>query len=491
MLQDEPITIALILGVAGALVILSVLVSRAARPIGIPVALLFLAIGMAAGSQGLGIVFDDYRLAFRLGSVALVLILFDGGINTPLAALRQNLAPAVVLATLGVAATAVIVMFGARLLGVDRGLSWIIGAVVSSTDAAAVFSVLRTSGIRLRKRLGATLELESGLNDPMAVILTFTATQAVASAETVHPEIILEIGLVLLIGIAFGVAVGYGGRFLIQRLHLPVGGLYPVFTVGLAFFAFGIATLFDGSGFLAVYVASIIIGSGRLPYRTGLLRVHDALAWLAQVGMFLVFGLLVVPSDLFEVIVPGVLLGLILAVVARPISVGLVLMPFHFRRKERVYLSWVGLRGAVPIILATVPVLSGIHDSHKIFSLVFFMVVVNAIVPGATVVRLARALGLESKEPPSPAAILEITSTRLLEGDVIRFYVDEASAVSGSLVSELPFPEKASALLLVRGVQLIAPRGSTRLQPGDHVYVFCKPEDFAFVQLIFGRGEES
>jgi len=486
----EPSTIAVILAVAGALVIVSAVFSRASRLVGIPVALIFLAIGVAAGSEGLGVVFDDVRLEFRLGTIALVLILFDGGLNTPYAAVRRSVAPAVVLATLGVAITAAIVALGGRFLGLGWGPAALVGAVVSSTDAAAVFAVLRGSGLRLQRRLGATLELESGLNDPMAVILTFTVTAAIVGGGPVTPNVIGQVVLALAIGAAFGVALGALARVLMQRVHVEAGGLYPVLTVGVAFLAYGLPSVLDGSGFLSVYVAGIVMGAGRLPYRAGIQRVHEALAWLGQVGMFLLLGLLVSPSSFAQVALPGLALGLLVAVVARPIAVWICLAPFRFTLAERVYVSWVGLRGAVPIILATVPILAGVPGSYRIFELVFFMVIVGSIIPGSTVGWLTRKLGLESREPPPPAASLEITSTRLLDGEVLLFYVDEASAVAGSSLADLPFPEGASALLVVRGTTLVAPRGATRLAPGDHLYVFSRPEDRPFLQLLFGRGGE-
>lgn len=488
MRTTEPTTIALILAVAGALIVLSAAVSRASRLVGIPVALVFLVIGVAAGS--LGVEFHDVRLAFRLGTIALLLILFDGGLNTPFAAVARSAGPAVVLATLGVGITAALVAVGGRVLGLGWGNAALVGAVVSSTDAAAVFAVLRGSGLRLQRRLGATLELESGFNDPMAVILTFTVTGAVLSSEAVLPGVIGEVALALAIGAACGGGMGLLGRAVLPLVRVAAGGLFPVLTVGFAFFSFGLADLLGGSGFLSVYVAGIVLGSGRLPYRAGILRVHDALAWLGQVGMFLLLGLLVIPSELADVALIGLALGLIVALVARPAAVWICLAPFSFSLAERIYVSFVGLRGAVPIVLATVPILSDVAGSYRIFELVFFMVIVNAIVPGSLVGWLTRLLRLESREPPPPVAMLEITSTQLLDGEVLLLYVDEASAVAGSNLAELPFPPGASALLVLRGGRLIAPRGPTKLLPGDHVYAFCRPEDRPFLQLLFGRGGE-
>jgi potassium/hydrogen antiporter len=492
MLTSEPVPTALLMTTFAVLLGVSVLFSRATERSNVPVPLVFLAIGMLAGSEGLGgIAFEDYAFAFRLGTVALVLILFDGGLNTPRGVLRTYLAPAGVLATLGVLGTAAVIALAANLLGFDWPHALLLGAIVSSTDAAAVFAVLRGSGIHLKKRVGATLELESGLNDPMAVILTMTITMhLVTPGATISPWIVAQVLAQLAIGGVVGVAIGYGGRALITRLRLPAGGLYPALMLSLAFLAFGVPTLIYGSGFLAVYIAAVILGSGELPYRPGLIRVHDALAWLSQISMFLLLGMLSFPSRLMSVWWIGLFLALVLAFIARPVVVALCLLPFRYTRTDVTYISWVGLRGAVPIILAIFPVLSGAAGADRIFDIVFFIVVVNAIVPGSTVAWVTRRLGLESREPPAPKAVLEIETTQPLSGEIVSFYIDEPLAVVGVPIAELPFPEGAAATLLVRGQELIAPKGTTILETGDHVYIFTRPEDLPLIQLMFGRPEE-
>lgn len=491
MIAAEPIPTAVLLTTVGTLLGISILFSRATERVSVPVALIFLVTGILAGSEGLGgIAFENYALSFRLGSIALVLILFDGGLNTSLDAVRRYAPPAGVLATVGVLGTAALTAVGARLLGLPWPTALLIGAVVSSTDAAAVFAVLRGSGIHLKRRVGVTLEVESGANDPMAVILTVVLTEnLVAPASGIGWRLPLEVLQQIGVGAAFGVAIGYGGRLLLARLRLPTVGLYPVLTLAIAFVSFGVPTLFQGSGFLSVYVAALVLGNGTLPYRPGLLRVHDALAWLSQITMFLMLGLLVFPSRLVDVAGVGLGAGIFLTVIARPVVVALCLAPFKYPRKEVLYISWVGLRGAVPIILATFPVLVGAPGAGRIFDLVFFIVVVNSIVPGTTVAWVARKLGLESAEPPMPKAVLEIESMQPLSGELMSFYIDPALVVAGVPLTELPFPEGAAATLIVRGQELIAPKGSTVLLPGDHVYVFARPEDKAFIQLMFGRPE--
>jgi cell volume regulation protein A len=284
---------AVLLAIFGLLMIVSVLGSRSLERLGIPVVLLFLILGMLGGSEGLGrIPFDDYRFAFRLGTVALILILFDGGFNTSLQSIKASIRPAAALATIGVAGTAAAVAGFGRLLHMPWPEALLVGAVVSSTDAAAVFAVLRGGALRLRNRVGTTLELESGINDPMAVILTLAVIDAVSGKPPSAWSLVLGIPVQLAIGLIIGGIIGLSARALVQRVRLSTGGLYAVLTLALAFAAFGLAAAARGSGFLSVYVVAVLLGNCRLPYRAGLTRIHDAVAWLSQIAMFLVLGLL-------------------------------------------------------------------------------------------------------------------------------------------------------------------------------------------------------
>lgn len=491
MIAAEPIPTALLLTTFGALLAIAVFFSRATERVSVPVVLIFLITGMLAGSEGVGgIVFENYAFSVRLGTIALVLILFDGGLNTSLSAFRQYAKPAGVLATIGVILMAGLGALGAHGLGLSWPAALLVGAVVSSTDAAAVFAVLRGSGIHLKRRVGVTLEVESGVNDPMAVILTLALTQnLIAPTPGFGWSILPSVARQIVIGVVLGVAIGHAGRLLVLRLRLPTVGLYPAITLALAFLAFGVPTLLGGSGFIAVYLAALILGNGQLPYRPGLVRIHDSLAWLSQITMFLVLGLLVSPSRLLEVAWLGLALAIFLSVVARPIVVALCLIPFKYPPKEIAYIGWVGLRGAVPIILATFPVLAGAPGAVPIFDIVFFIVVVNAFIPGSTVAWITRRLGLESAEPPSPKAVLEIESMQPLSGELMSFYIDPALAVAGVALHDLPFPDGSAAALIVRGQGLIAPKGNTVMEPGDHIYVFARPEDKPFIQLMFGRPE--
>jgi cell volume regulation protein A len=489
-LLTEPLPTAFALTIAAVLLALSVLASRTSGRLGVPFLLLFLLLGMAAGSEGLGrIPFEDYRLAFRVGTVALVLILFDGGLNTSVASLRHVFAPATVLATIGVAGTAAFTAAGARVLGFPWPEALLLGAIASSTDAAAVFSILRGAGTRLRQRVARLLEVESGVNDPMAVILTLGVTRALVSGTAHRGALLLDVVLQFAVGIAAGVAIGYAGRWLL-RVRLDTAGLYPVLTTAVALFAFGAPTLLWGSGFVAVYVAAVVLGNGHLPWMPGLRRVHDAMAWFSQVAMFLLLGLLAFPSRVAAVAAPGLFLGAFLALVARPVVVALCLAPFRLPAREVLFVAWVGLRGAVPIMLATFPVVAGLEGAHRVFDLVFFVVLVSAVLQGTSIRWLARRLGLEAAGPPDPRAVLEILSMQPLAGEVMSFHIEPASAVAGSRISELPIPDRSAVILVVRGREVVAARGRTVLQPGDHVYVFTPPEEKPFVQLLFGRQEQ-
>lgn len=486
----EPYMTALLLAAFGLLALCSVLFSRTIDRLGIPIVLLFIVLGMIGGSEGLvRIPFDDHGLAVRLGTIALVLILFDGGLNTLVSSIRRVIWPSSVLATAGVSLTAAMLALTARALGLGWTESLVLGAVVSSTDAAAVFAVLRGGRLQLRQHVGRTIEVESCINDPMAVILTLSLIEVFTAGDVSWPTIVLAVPVQLAVGTAIGAGFGWLGRLLLIRVRVPTSGLYPVLTLALAFLSFGVATVSWGSGFLAVFVTGVVLGSANVPYRNGLARVHDAIAWLSQVSMFLMMGLLVFPSQLVPMAWQGLLLALALAIVIRPLAVWLCLLPFRFPGREVALVGWVGLRGAVPIILATFPVLAQVPGAMDVFNLVFFIVVVSTLIPGATIRAASRRLGLTIPERPQPSAVLEINSTYSLNGELASFLIDPSVAVCGALLSEVEFPRGAAAVLIVRGRELIAPRGQTQIQAGDHVYVFFQPSDRPTIELLFGGPE--
>jgi cell volume regulation protein A len=491
---SEPLTTAGILVAIGTLLVVGVASSRASARFGVPLSLVFLFVGVLAGSEGIGgISFENYHLTYQLGIAALALILFDGGLHTPMRGVKLVAAPAVVLATFGVAGTAGLTAVAARLFGYDWPVALLIGAIVSSTDAAAVFSVLSASGTQLRRRIGLTLEVESGFNDPMAVILTTALTANAVrpgsvSAWGVAGEVVLE----LAIGALVGYGVGRAGRFSIARLRLPATGLYPAFTLGLAAIAYGLPAFFHGSGFLSVYVAGLTVGNGPLVHGANLRRVHDAVGWLAQVSMFLMLGVLVFPSRLLGVAPVGMAIALTIALITRPMVVALCLLPFRYNWREMLYVGLVGLRGAVPIVLATIPVMAGVPDARNLFNVVFFVAAMGAILPGAIVPYITRLLGLESNEPPRPRTTIEIdVESGVGSVELHSYFVNPHVAVAGSTLKDIPFPEGASVTVVERESELIAPHGALRLQPGDHVFVLARRQDRPFIDLLFGVAEDS
>lgn len=390
------------------LLLASILASKAASRFGVPSLLLFLLIGMLAGSEGLGgIQYDNPELTKAIGDLALIVILFAGGLDTQWSKIRPVLAPGLTLATVGVGITAFLLgTFAWLILGSFstfdigwQGITWteglLLGAIISSTDAAAVFSILRSGNLGLRGTLQPLLELESGSNDPMAALLTTQMVAIVATGEVSLWRLALSLILQIIAGVALGYGLGRGTVWAIHRLHLTAEGLYPVMTLALVLLTYGVSTNVGGNGFLAVYVAGVVVGNYPLPAAgNNIISFHDALSWLMQIVMFLTLGLLVFPSQLPSIAAVGIAIGLFLIFVARPIAVfsclGLLRMPV----KEKLFVSWVGLRGAVPIVLATFPLTSGIADADKIFNVVFFMVLISLLMQGLSLSPLAKKLGL-------------------------------------------------------------------------------------------------
>lgn len=475
------------------LVLVGVASSKFSSRIGVPVLILFLAVGMLAGSEGIGgIAFEDYALAHGIGTVALALILFDGGLSTGLASVRLAWRPALSLATLGVLITTGVVGAVAAWLfdvGLLEGL--LLGAIVGSTDAAAVFAVLRGQGLHLSPRLTATLEVESGSNDPMAVFLTVGLLEVLTGG--LDPGLGM-LGFFLLqmgVGMAVGLGVGRGAGHLVNRISLDAAGLYPILVAACGFLAFGLAAALGGSGFLAVYVAGIVLGNRRIVFQRGILLFHDGAAWLAQIGMFVVLGLLSFPNRLLAAAGPGLALAAVLLLVARPLAVAVSLLPFRYRPAEMAFVSWAGLRGAVPIILATYPLLRGVENAGLIFDVVFFAVVVSVLAQGLTIPMVARRLGLEVPAGPSPPVALEITSLKHVDSDIVDYAVEPGSRAAGKPVRALALPEVAVIAMIARGREVIPPRGSTRIEAGDHVFVVLRPEVRALVDRIFTTGPDA
>lgn len=491
MVLSEPQNTATLLTTFAILLGVSALFGRGFERLGIPVVLAFLAIGVLAGYRAVGdLRFSDYHFAFRVGVVALVLILFDGGLNTPYSAIRRVFFPALTLSTVGVVITAAIVSWAALLIGLPLPESLLLGAVVSSTDAAAVFSVLRGSRTQLKHRVATALEVESGINDPVAMLLTITITARLLSGQPTNIGVSAgAVVLELIIGAIVGIVVARGGRLLLSKYHPPSGGLVAVVTMALALFAFGAGSFVHGSGFVAVYAAAVTLGNGMIPMRQSVLRFHDALGWLSQITMFLFLGLLAHPGRVSLQLETGVVLALALTFVARPLAALVCLLPYRFGFRESLYIGWVGLRGAVPIVLAIFPMLAGVPGSDRVFDIVFVMVIFNALIPGSTVRLATRLFKLEEEGTPPPGAVLQVEAAQPLDAELLSFYITPSIAVAGASLSDLPFPEGAAVSMIVRGESLIPPKGNTELMPGDHVYVITRPEDLTEIQLLFGRPE--
>ena len=396
-----------ILLVGAILLFLSVLVGKTGAKFGVPALLLFLGVGMLAGSDGFGIYFDSPQIAQFIGTVALCIILFSGGMDTHYREIKPILAPGVTLATLGVLMTTIItglfiyslsdLLPGNFQLGLLESI--LLAAVMSSTDSASVFSILRSKGISLKERLRPTLELESGSNDPMAYMLTILLIQVIEIGVIDWPHSIVLLFMQLSIGAAAGFALGYAIVWIINRINVPNESLYPVLLFSCVFFVFAFTNLLQGNGYLAVYIAGLVVGNRKLVHKRSLTTFFDGFTWLFQIVMFLTLGLLVNPSELPAVAGVGLLVAIFMIVVSRPISVFACLLPFRrFTTRARVYISWVGLRGAVPIIFATYPLMSAeIPNARMIFNIVFFVTIVSLLVQGTTVSAMARWLGLVGK----------------------------------------------------------------------------------------------
>lgn len=475
--------------IAGLLLLLGIASSKFSARFGVPVLVLFLALGMLAGSEGIGkLGFENYGLAHGFGTLALAIILFDGGLRTPMESVRAAWRPALVLATVGVVITAGITGAAAAWI---LNLPWLegmlLGSLVGSTDAAAVFAVLRSGGVRLPDRLAATLEIESGSNDPMAIFLTVGLLEVLLGRVAAGPGLATLFVTQLTVGVLAGASVAYAAVYVINRINLDAAGLYPVLVSAFGLLAFGLAASLGGSGFLAVYLAGILIGNSRIVFQRGIFLFHDASAWLAQIMMFVMLGLLSFPSRLLSVAPQGLLVAGVLIFVARPLAVLLSTAPFGFDWRNQAFLSWVGLKGAVPITLATFPLLAGLPEARLLFNVVFFVVVVSALVQGWSLPAVARRLGLNLPPDPRGPITVEISSLRHVEGDIADYTISEDSLAAGRLVRELALPEGAVIAIITRGDKIIPPQGNTRIEPGDHAVLVLSRGTRPLVNKIFGR----
>ncbi len=464
-----PENLEIIFIIGSVLVLLSVMVSKITDRFGVPLLLLFLLLGMVAGSEGLGgIYFDDPVLTQWIATIALSVILFSGGVDTHWKGIKPILKEGLLLATLGVLITAAVMgAFSWLILGLSWEESLLIGAIASSTDAAAVFSLLRAKGINLKGRLKPLLELESGSNDPMAIFLTIGIIQWMQNSINHPAELLLLFVLQMGIGLAVGWLMSRVSLILINRLKLGYEGLYPVLTFALVFLTFGLTALLQGSGYLAVYVLGLLLGKEDFLHKRSLVRFFDGNAWLMQIALFITLGLLVFPSELKPVIVPGLLISLVLIFIARPIAVFLSLVPFRYTIREKTFVSWVGLRGAVPVVLATFPLVAGIPDASAIFNLVFFIVITSVLLQGTILPQVARWLKVDEPVTPRPQIPIEVVSGQGLKGEIKEIQISPDSPAVGKAIYELKLPMEYLIILLLREGEYIQPNGSLVLKQDD------------------------
>ncbi|HWI73998.1 MAG TPA: potassium/proton antiporter [Baekduia sp.] len=462
--------------IVGALLSAGLLASLLASRVRVPGLVLFLGVGMLVGSDGAGwIDFDDYALARTVGIVALALILFEGGLAAGVPEIRPVIRPALALAVVGTIVTACVTgLLAAWLFDFDTTEGLLVGAIVAGTDGAAIFALLR--GSTLRRRLARTLEAESGLNDPIAILLVLGFIHHLENPQYGLVDFIGLFAQQVSIGAVVGLGVGYVFTFALREARLATAGLYPVATLAAVALAFGAADVAHGSGFLAVYLVGLTLGTATIPAKQTIATFHEGMAWVAQLSMFLVLGLLVFPSDLGGVALEGTVLALALVFVARPLATVLCTLPFGFTVREQVVLGWAGLRGAVPVVLATFPVIEGIPRSFEFFNIVFFVVLLSTILQGTTFEPLAKRLGVTTADPALPRPLAESGTIRRLGAEVLEFPVVADDAIVGLAVRDLGLPREAVVNVIVREGQAIPPRGSTRVIAGDRLHVLYREE---------------
>ncbi len=469
------------------LLLISIIASVISNRIGAPLLLVFLVIGMLLGEEGLGgLGFDDFQTAHLIGSLALAVILFDGGLRTRTSSFRVGLRPAVALATVGVVITAGLTALVARYA---IGLGWLeaalIGAIVGSTDAAAVFSLLHSKGLELKQRVAATLEIESGSNDPMAIFLTVALIELLMGQHAslgwgMGLEFVQQMGLGALIGVLGGFLLAYT----INGLQLTPG-LYPLLALGGGLVIFGAAAVAGGSGFLAVYLAGLIVGNRRIQAAQNIQRFNDGMAWLSQITMFVMLGVLVTPSELLPVAPKAAIVGLALIFLARPLAVFTCLAPFRFPWREQLFIAWVGLRGAVPIILGIFPLVAGLAGAEQFFNVAFFVVLLSLVVQGWTIAPVARLLRLELPPDAGQTERVELDVPQQADYEFVSYRIKADSPALYKPVHNLRLPNSARVLTLFRGGTPVHEEQGDILRPGDQIYLLSLPEDLPALDRMF------
>ncbi len=472
--------------VISTLLLVCVFVSKISDRLGVPILLLFIGIGMLVGSEGIGgIYFDDPYITQIIGNIALAVILFSSGLDTKWQSIKPVLKEGISLASFGVIITAAVFGgFAYLVLKLSLLESFLVGAIISSTDAAAVFSILRSRSIRLKGNLASVLELESGGNDPIAVLLTVTLVRILNQTSMTALGIVGAFFLQIVLGLVVGWIFSIIALFLINQIKIGYEGLYPLLMIALVLLAFNITTILKGSGFLAVYVFGLLLGKNEFLHKHSAMRFFNSTAWFSQIVLFLTLGLLVFPSQLLSVISEGILLAFCLVFIARPVAIFLTLIPFKYSIKEKMFISWVGLRGAVPIVLATFPLAAGIQNADLIFNIVFFVVLVSVLLQGTLLGKIAKWLKLENNEPIPPKQPIEIIQGEQISSQLKEVVLPENTASAGKTIMELGLPAGFLIILISRDGSFILPNGGTKLAAGDILYALIEPDSIQVAQEI-------
>lgn len=485
-------TISVYMLTAAALLLISIFSSKLASRYGVPALLIFLGVGMIFGSDGLNwVYFDDYQLAQSLGIIALIYILFSGGLDTQWKKVGPIISPGIALSTLGVLISALVVgAFAYWLLGFSLLEGILLGAIVSSTDAAAVFSVLRSKAMGFKYRLKELMEFESGTNDPVAIFLTIGIIQLLTLPEFSGLSLVFLFLRQIAIGLAAGYLFGKTITWVTNRINLEYDGLYPVLTLSFVPLIYATTDLLGGSGFLAVYLAGLVLGNSNFIHRRSLISFFDGVGWLMQIAMFLSLGLLVFPKQIIAISIQGLLIALVLILLARPISVFMSLMFSRFNARSKLMVSWTGLRGAVPIIMATFPLVAGVENAEMIFSIVFFVVVTSVIIQGPTIPWVARRLRVDSPIPPKTKFPIEFEPSIDTKSALKEIMIESKDPVVGKSVVDLNFPDKALIVIINREGKFIVPRGTTEMRPNDKLLILAKKQLMTEIRGIL-KGEKS
>jgi len=484
MLQVESIFLSLSI-----LIIISITIARLSNNIGVPVMLLFLGIGMLAGSEGPGgIYFDDAGVAQIVGIISLIFILFSGGLDTKWSVVKPTLIPALSLATVGVLITTVLVgLFTYFVFKLPLYVSFLLGSIVASTDAAAVFSIIGARNLKLKGKITPLLELESGSNDPMAVFLTISFLELITGDVTnmwkLGLNFVLEMGIGLLLGVGLGKLIVH----FINWIKFPIEGFYTVFVLSAAISVYSLTSLIHGSGFLAVYIAGIVLNNNNFVFKKNIFRFFDGLAWLSQIAMFLTLGLLVFPSQILPAIKTELIIAFFLIFIARPVGVFISLIGSEFKFKEKIFISWVGLRGAVPIILATFPMIVGIHEAQWIFNVVFFIVITSAFLQGWSIPWVARWLQLDIPASKKLNIVSEFGNLEETNRALVDFIIPENSTIIKKPIVELPELKGSLIVTVKRENHYFVPSGGTVLESGDELQMLVANEKLEELQLVFER----